>query len=161
MNYRQVNWTKERRGEHELTQKGLCAICLSRAKLVMDWSQNTGCSRGLLCYVCRSVLRNMNDDATLLRRAADYLESHRQACGRNDCRACDPSKGARPPSDAELRAGIAMAVSGGQICSADDIAKTAGLPRSRVRKMVTKLLASGDMIRGWNGILAFVGAVHE
>jgi DNA-binding IclR family transcriptional regulator len=54
-----------------------------------------------------------------------------------------------------------MAVSGGQICSADDIAKTAGLPRSRVRKMVTKLLASGDMIRGWNGILAFVGAVHE
>jgi hypothetical protein len=62
------------------SQHGLCAICQKPPKegtfLAVDHNHITGKIRGLLCWRCNSSLGKFNDDYMLVRRAADYLESH-------------------------------------------------------------------------------------
>jgi len=71
-------------GLHQ-AQEGLCAICglpetaIWRGvlrSLAVDHDHSTGAVRALLCQRCNHTLGRMNDDAALLRRAADYLEEH-------------------------------------------------------------------------------------
>ncbi len=66
-------------------QNGVCAICgqpeTSREHgkevraLAVDHCHENGHVRGLLCQRCNHTLGRMNDDPSLLRRAADYLEA--------------------------------------------------------------------------------------
>lgn len=60
-------------------QNGLCKLCSkmlpSNPKHVhLDHSHETGAVRGVLCRNCNVGLGLFNDDATLLRRAAEYLD---------------------------------------------------------------------------------------
>lgn len=68
-------------------QNGVCAICKGKnppgrraRRLGVDHDHKTGEARGLLCDACNQVLGLMNDDATTLRRAADYLDERRRRC---------------------------------------------------------------------------------
>ena len=62
-------------------QEGRCAICgipesgVAQKRLYVDHCHKTGTIRGLLCIKCNFLLGHGNDDAGLLRRAANYLES--------------------------------------------------------------------------------------
>lgn len=66
-------------------QYGVCAICKEEETIIdgqtkevkplsLDHNHKTGKVRGLLCTKCNIGLGNFNDEAYLLRRAADYLE---------------------------------------------------------------------------------------
>lgn len=65
-------------------QGGVCAICghperwmpkgKKTQRLAIDHDHATGFVRGLLCRRCNQMLGQYEDDAALLRRAADYLE---------------------------------------------------------------------------------------
>jgi hypothetical protein len=61
------------------SQKGACAICKapesSWGKFAVDHCHQTGRVRGLLCFNCNTSIGKMNDDPSLLRRAAEYLEA--------------------------------------------------------------------------------------
>lgn len=61
-------------------QQGVCAICKQPPKegtfLAVDHNHQTGKIRGLLCWRCNSSMGKFNDDARLIRRAAEYLEMH-------------------------------------------------------------------------------------
>jgi hypothetical protein len=72
-------------------QNGVCKICHGGQwgdgnKFAIDHDHNCcagdkscgGCIRGLLCNACNSALGMMNDDATRLHSAADYLERYRR-----------------------------------------------------------------------------------
>jgi len=54
-------------------QKGLCAICKTSTKLVIDHDHKTGKIRGLLCHNCNIGLGNMKDSPDILRAASLYL----------------------------------------------------------------------------------------
>lgn len=59
-------------------QKGVCAICMedpsqTGKRLQVDHDHKTGFVRGLLCGICNSSLRLIEDD-TLLTRAIGYIE---------------------------------------------------------------------------------------
>ena len=62
-------------------QNGACAICgkaevsETHGVLHVDHCHTTGAVRGLLCRNCNHVLGLMSDDAALLIRAAEYLQS--------------------------------------------------------------------------------------
>lgn len=60
-------------------QGGVCAICqmaaLGRKKLSVDHCHATGRVRGLLCQKCNVSIGMVGDDAGLLRRAIEYLQS--------------------------------------------------------------------------------------
>lgn len=69
-------------------QHGTCAICPAetagrRTKggkeglFVVDHCHKTGKVRGLLCHACNVALALAQDDPTLLRAMADYLEANR------------------------------------------------------------------------------------
>ncbi len=67
------------------SQNGLCAICnKSESKIIfgkqiqlaIDHDHATGQVRVLLCGACNSGLGSLNDNPDLLRKAADYLDSH-------------------------------------------------------------------------------------
>lgn len=70
------------------SQNGVCAICskpeteLNRNKktkaLAVDHDHQTGKIRGLLCSRCNTSIGKFDENADLLRTAADYLEKHRQ-----------------------------------------------------------------------------------
>lgn len=49
-------------------------ICGSSERLVIDHTHTTGIMRGLLCYKHNTGLGMFNDNAVLLRKAADYLD---------------------------------------------------------------------------------------
>lgn len=55
------------------TQKGKCAICRKKRKLVVDHDHVTGRVRGLLCQPCNMGIGGLDDDVKLLRRAIKYL----------------------------------------------------------------------------------------
>jgi len=63
-------------------QGGGCAICGSPLpgghykSLLVDHSHSTGKVRGLLCDSCNMGLGCFKDERSLLRLAADYLDSH-------------------------------------------------------------------------------------
>ncbi|GEB50405.1 hypothetical protein SCA03_29560 [Streptomyces cacaoi] len=60
-------------------QQGRCAICdgTRRQRLSVDHDHRSGVVRGLLCRRCNGrLLTAARDDPALLRRAADYLDSH-------------------------------------------------------------------------------------
>lgn len=77
--------TTEHRDELLKSQSGKCAICqhpisfcgrgTTKEKAHVDHCHETGAIRGILCAVCNTSLGRFNDDAALLRRAADYLEN--------------------------------------------------------------------------------------
>lgn len=66
-------------------QNGVCAICKEEETIIdgqtkkvkplsLDHDHKTGKIRGLLCTKCNIGISHFNDEAYLLRRAADYLE---------------------------------------------------------------------------------------
>ena len=64
-----------------IKQNGVCAICynpdlITHNRLAVDHNHLTGKVRGLLCFRCNTTLGQMQDNPTLLRNAAAYLESH-------------------------------------------------------------------------------------
>jgi Recombination endonuclease VII len=64
------------------SQGGTCAICHSSDKgrkdryFCVDHDHSTGLVRGLLCHPCNSGIGLLQDNAQLLRKAADYLDTH-------------------------------------------------------------------------------------
>jgi protein-arginine kinase activator protein McsA len=54
-------------------QNGLCAICQTSTKLVVDHDHITGKVRGLLCHNCNIGIGNMKDSPDILRAASLYL----------------------------------------------------------------------------------------
>lgn len=67
-----------------LAHGGVCCICgkpptKGRGKrLNVDHDHETGRIRGLLCVMCNISLGGFNDNPTLLRKAAEYIESFTQ-----------------------------------------------------------------------------------
>lgn len=68
-------------------QNGVCAICKNverssmfgnRVKLAVDHCHKTGKVRGLLCSGCNTGIGHFNEDPERIRRAIDYVESHRR-----------------------------------------------------------------------------------
>lgn len=58
-------------------QAGKCAICSDEVKMYVDHCHESNKIRKLLCFHCNTGLGHYRDNPTLLRAAADYLESHR------------------------------------------------------------------------------------
>lgn len=64
------------------TQGGRCALCgdvPADEALCVDHDHATGAIRALLCRRCNLGLGHLRDDVELMRRAADYVEAHRNA----------------------------------------------------------------------------------
>lgn len=68
-------------------QKNRCALCGSfgflmrvhhRQRLVIDHCHATGKVRKLLCHNCNRALGLFKDDVEVLRKAASYIEEHRE-----------------------------------------------------------------------------------
>jgi len=61
-------------------QGGRCAICGTPEPGAPWWSDDhdhaTGKARGMLCRSCNQILGRVRDDASRLRRMAEYLEVH-------------------------------------------------------------------------------------
>jgi hypothetical protein len=53
-----------------------CDICEGTKRICFDHCHNSGLFRGWICHRCNALLGLSNDDATLLRKLANYLESH-------------------------------------------------------------------------------------
>jgi hypothetical protein len=70
--------TIEEYDEMLTAQGGACAICKgvekSGKRLAVDHCHETGRVRGLLCTNCNNAIGGLQDNPTLLRAAADYLE---------------------------------------------------------------------------------------
>lgn len=75
-----------------VVQGNRCAICPSESgdgdgsRLFLDHCHATGRVRGLLCNRCNSALGYMRDDPSLLRRAANYLETMNESSSTADTR---------------------------------------------------------------------------
>lgn len=54
----------------------LCGAAPGSRRLHADHCHTTGHVRGLLCFSCNSSLGGFQDNADLLRKAADYLDAH-------------------------------------------------------------------------------------
>lgn len=60
-------------------QEGKCELCKRREAKCVDHDHQTGKTRALLCNGCNSALGVFFDDPVMLRKAADYIETHRKA----------------------------------------------------------------------------------
>lgn len=78
-------------------QGGCCAICrqpeteMRQGKvknLAVDHDHKTGAIRALLCCACNKVLGHGQDDPSLLRKMADYLEAHAAPPPEGTCVGC-------------------------------------------------------------------------
>jgi hypothetical protein len=49
-----------------------------RQRLVVDHDHDTGAIRKLLCHNCNRALGLFKDNIDVIRRAADYIEEHRE-----------------------------------------------------------------------------------
>ena len=58
-------------------QCGKCAICKEEVELVLDHDHETMQARSALCRTCNLGIGYFYDSATLLRKAADYIELHK------------------------------------------------------------------------------------
>jgi hypothetical protein len=61
----------------EAAQGGTCAVCRQPAVLAVDHCHQTGRVRGLLCMPCNTSIGHFQDDASLIRAAAEYVERTR------------------------------------------------------------------------------------
>jgi hypothetical protein len=63
-------------------QGGVCGICGAEPhptiSLHVDHDHETGALRGLLCFRCNQAIGSLQEDASLLLAAADYLDRHDQ-----------------------------------------------------------------------------------
>jgi len=57
-------------------QKGKCAVCGKKKRLVVDHNHKTGKVRGLLCDKCNSGLGLFDDNAKRLSQAINYLKNY-------------------------------------------------------------------------------------
>lgn len=55
-------------------QGGMCGTCKRRPATDLDHCHRTGKFRGLVCAACNRILGTVDDDATLLRLLADYVD---------------------------------------------------------------------------------------
>ena len=67
--------TLEELEERKKVQNYKCAICSEETKLVVDHCHKTNSIRRLLCNPCNQGLGSFKDNPTLLRNAADCLET--------------------------------------------------------------------------------------
>jgi hypothetical protein len=83
-----IEWYK---AQHDV-QNGLCAICSkpetakirgNTLSLAVDHCHDTGDVRELLCRACNNAIGALNHSPATLRKAADYLERHTSAPGKN------------------------------------------------------------------------------
>lgn len=58
-----------------IAQNGLCAVCKSTEKLVVDHCHTTGKVRGLLCHFCNAGLGFFRDDLKVMHAAFYYLKA--------------------------------------------------------------------------------------
>lgn len=56
-------------------QGGMCGVCKRRPATDLDHCHATGKFRGLVCAACNRILGTVQDDATLLRRLAAYVDT--------------------------------------------------------------------------------------
>jgi RNA polymerase-binding transcription factor DksA len=71
--------TEEAYNQMLAAQGGVCALCgdpPGKRRLAVDHCHTSGAIRALLCANCNHVLGNAKDNAELLRKAADYLDTH-------------------------------------------------------------------------------------
>ena len=89
------------------SQNGRCVICGEagfkmrehhRKLLVVDHCHESGAVRALLCHNCNRALGLFQDSSSVLRRAASYLETHREG-------ATTIPNGSRSEADADRSAG--------------------------------------------------------
>jgi hypothetical protein len=66
-------------------QNGKCAICeridsgkKTNKAFCVDHCHKTGKIRGLLCMPCNRSIGQFGDDSKTLRKAADYIDSHKE-----------------------------------------------------------------------------------
>lgn len=71
---RRYGMTEQEVEELSRRHGNLCLICLYRRPLHVDHDHATGEVRGMLCFSCNGALGQFKDDATVMRRAVDYLE---------------------------------------------------------------------------------------
>ena len=71
--------TKEQYEEMLSRQGGVCALCYLKCKtgkrLAIDHCHTTGRVRGLLCFNCNLAIGKAQENPTILRRMAQYLET--------------------------------------------------------------------------------------
>jgi hypothetical protein len=71
---RKYGLTEEKYATMQDEQQGLCAICRNKMeKVCIDHDHRTGCVRGLLCVNCNSGIGYLQDSATVLFRAYEYI----------------------------------------------------------------------------------------
>lgn len=59
-----------------LEQQPVCPICMTRPPVHVDHDHETGKVRGMLCFPCNAALGQLQDDPTIIRRAAEYVEGN-------------------------------------------------------------------------------------
>jgi uncharacterized protein (DUF924 family) len=76
---RRFGMTPDEYAQRLAAQNGVCAVCegnRSTKALGVDHDHKTGLARGLLCSNCNSALGLMDDNATLIRKLAEYRETY-------------------------------------------------------------------------------------